>query len=680
MQISYNWLKDYCDHDMPAHELAERLSGSGLCVETYEPRDGDWMLDVEVTSNRPDCLSHIGIAREIAAMTGTTITPPSPPATVDEAPASESPRPEIAVDCPDLCPHYTARIIRNVKPGPSPQWMQQRLLTCGLRPVNNIVDITNYILLESGQPMHAFDLGRLAGRRITVRRARKDEHIVTIDGTECRLPEDACVIADETKAVAVAGIMGGLESEINEKTTDVLLESARFDPVSIRRSSRALALSSDSSYRFERGVDPDNVAPASLRGAALIVELAGGETAGPAADIRNDSSGSGEVVMRIGRLRKILGLDVRPDTAAAIFRGLGLSILQCGTDSITVSVPPRRPDLSREIDLIEEIARIHGYEKIPETTSIPIAVAPLSKREVCLRRLKKMLAGHGFTEIMTSSLVSPTPLQLAQPWHGAEPIPLRNPVSMDKTHLRLTGMGNLVQAKLYNSAHRIPDVDIFETGKIYLPSDDGPDHQPEEKNCLSILTDREDGFFVLKGLLRNICSTLYIPGRMVEEREGGPAGAFAGDKSLLLFWGENLLGCVGELDPGLAQDFDPDTAPAIMEIDLDLLLEHASMEPTLHPLPKYPAVRRDIAVVVDEKIRWADIERCVLANAPDELESLDFLDLYRGKQIEAGKKSIAFSVSFRSAKRTLTNEEADLLRDALVTALSSAHNAELRQR
>ena len=677
MQISYNWMKDYCEHDLPPQALADALSHSGLCVETYEPRDGDWMLDVEVTSNRPDCLSHLGIAREIAALTCTKASPPERSKAIereDEQGKSAS----VEVESPELCPHYTAKLLKNVKVGASPKWMQDRLVTCGLRPVNNIVDITNYVLLESGQPMHPFDLTTLSENRIVVRRAEKGERITTIDGTECSLSEDMCVIADAAKPVAVAGIMGGLDTEINENTTDVLLESARFNPANIRRTSRKLGLSSDSSYRFERGVDPENIGPASERAAAMIADLAGADVITSLADIRADSPPAREVTMRFERLHKILGINVKREKTKKIFEGLGLTIVEQGRDSIKVAVPSRRPDLTREIDLIEEVARINGYDKIPETTRIPIAIAPRSKTEVCKRRAKKMLAGQGFDEVITSSLISSPAQRFEQPWHDGEPIPLRNPVSSDKTHLRPSLMKNLLDAKRHNQAHEIPEVDLFETGKIYIPVDKDLEDQPQEKECLCVLTDRENGFFVLKGLLKNLLSSLHIPESSTCESPGN-LDLFADGKSLFCYIDDRFLGCIGETDRKIANHMDFTTRPALMELDVDLLLDYASIDPELRPLPRYPAVKRDIAVVVDENVRWADIKDCVWKNAPAELEYLDFLDLYRGDQVPKGKKSVAFTAALRSPKRTLTSHEADGCRDEIVSALAETHEAHLRE-
>ncbi len=677
MQISYNWLKDYCKHELPAHVLAEKLSHAGMCVETYEPRDGDWMLDVEVTSNRPDCLSHLGLAREVAAMTGTETTSPPIQSEITQAEDFRE-YADVLVESTDLCPHYTARVIKNVTVGPSPEWMQQRLITCGLRPVNNIVDITNYVLLESGQPMHAFDLAKIHQRKLIVRNAREGEKITTIDGTECSLSDNMCVIADARGAIAVAGIMGGINSEINGNTTDVLLESARFSPPDVRRTARKLGLSSDSSYRFERGVDPENVERASRRAAELMSELAGGIIVPGLADLQYDNITATEVSLRLDRLSKVLGIAVSNEKVKSIFTGLGLNIIDETDSAIKVSAPPRRPDLTREIDLIEEVVRIYGYDKIPETTHIPVSIAPQSKKELCERKIKRLLAGYGFCELVTSSLITPqAPAQTTQPWFNGRPIALRNPVSTDKTHLRLTNMGNFLSAKNYNNSHKVSRVNLFEIGKIYLPNDDTYQEQPTEKRCLTMLSDRDNGFFELKGILENILAALYITSdRPAEKPE--QLGVFETGKSLNFYLDNVILGCVGICSSKLAASLDLANAPALMELDFDLLLEYASIEPHLRPLPKFPNVRRDIAVVVDESLHWSDIESCVHANAPEELEELVFVDIYRGKQIPDNKKSVTISMSFRAADRTLRSEEGDKFRDKVLGSLKEAYGAYMR--
>lgn len=681
MKVSYNWLKDYCEFDLQPQELADRLSGIGLCVDTYEPVGDDWMLDVEVTTNRPDCLSHIGIAREIAAMTGGRVKHPEIAAAEAEDLAFDDVS-SVKVRCRDLCPHYTARVITGVRVGPSPEWLRNRLVTCGVRPVNNVVDVTNYVLLETGQPLHAFDMALLAGRKIVVRRPRKGEKIVTIDETEHELARDMCVIADESKPVAVAGVMGGAESEIGDSTTDVLLESARFDPRSIRLASRAIGLSSDSSYRFERGVDPEGVVNASLRACQLILELAGGRLAKGMGEARADKWRARTVTLRHARLALVLGIEIEPDEVTRIFEGLELGIKKQTRTRISVLAPSWRGDLTREIDLIEEVARIHGYDKISETTRMSVVMSPLSQRQRCERVVRRVLSGAGLNEVMTYSLVAEAPVQRAQPWCDAEPLKLRNPVSVDKTHLRLTNMANLLAVKRFNAAHGADKVDVFELGKIYLPRADSSDGLPREQVCLGLLTDREDGFFVLKGLLANLLDALHVE---IELEEGFAAaggqvvGLFARDESLMLGLGGKLLGCVGVVRDNVAEDFDLKSRPALMEIDFDLLVQHSRHAAPVRAVPRYPAVQRDIAVVLDEGVQWKELRLCVLDGAPEHLESLEFFDVYRGEQIAAGKKSIAFSITLRSADRTLTGEEADAARDHIVSLLKERFDAELRQ-
>ncbi len=675
MIVSYNWLKDYCCFDLPAHELAGRLSRSGLCVETYEPVGDDWTLDVEVTTNRPDCLSHIGIAREIAALTGGRLRHPASAAAEAEDLTFDDVC-SVEVRCPELCPHYTARLIVDVEVGPSPEWLRKRLSACGLRPINNVVDVTNYVLLETGQPLHAFDLALLEGRKIIVRRAGDGERIVTIDGTEHALSPEMCVIADASKPVAVAGVMGGMESQIGEVTTDILLESARFEPRSIRTTSRALGLSSDSSYRFERGVDPEAVESSSLRACRLIMELAGGRLARDMGNVRADRWRPLSITVRYERLALVLGIEVPRAEVQRILEAQELEIKEETPSAITVLAPSWRGDLTREIDLIEEVVRIHGYDKLCETTRIPVVMSPLSPRQRCERTVRRLLAGEGFDEVMTHSLISPAGAQLAQPWHDGDPIEVRNPVSVAKTHMRLTNMANLLGAKQFNAAHAVPQVDLFELGKVYLPGRTSEDELPREKTCLSLLTDREEGLFVLKGVLANVLEALHVEEDLAEEP--AQAGPFSAEQSLVLRLEGTLLGCLGILRQDIAEQYDLATRPALMEVDFDLLIQKARMHPTVRSVPKYPPVERDVAVVVEEGVRWAELRRCVLEQAPEHLESLEFFDVYRGEQIPPGKKSIAFSLTLRSADRTLTNEEADAARDRIVAALKERLGAELR--
>ena len=675
MKLSYNWLKELCGFEMSAHDLATELSRMGFCVETYEPRGEDWLLDVEITTNRPDCLSHLGIAREIAAVTGLPVKRlPAEPAEAGDVSIHDFA--SVEVTAPDLCPHYTARVITGVRVGPSPGWMQQRLMACGLRPINNVVDATNYVLLESGQPLHAFDLSLLNGRKIIVRRAAPGETIVTIDGTQCKLTDQMCVIADASRAVAVAGAMGGAESEIGETTADVLLESARFDPVSVRRTSRALGLSSDSSYRFERGVDPENVEAASRRAALLILDTAGGMLARSLADIRADATEFPTVGMRLERLAAVLGIEVPVEEVRKIFRGLELTVTDESNGTISVRVPSWRGDLRREIDLIEEVARIHGYDKISETTAIPVSLVTVSPEERCKRVTRECLAGQGFNEVVTSSLVADDGFQQMQPWHTGRPLKVRNPITVEKSCLRLTNLANLLSAKKFNLDHGTPKVHLFELGKIYLPPPDSGDGLPEEKLCLSLLSDEKDGLLHLKGVFENLLQVLGVEQTLEEVPQA--AGLLSEGESLLLELGGRQLGWVGVVSEAVAVHFDLPDRPALLEVDLGVLTESCGFDRSYRPVPEFPASRRDMAVVLPEEVTWAELEGCVMRSAPDSLESIEFLDLYRGEQIPDGCKSIAFSVIFRLADRTLTGEDTDAAQDQILNALRSELGAELR--
>jgi phenylalanyl-tRNA synthetase beta chain len=380
--------------------------------------------------------------------------------------------------------------------------------------------------------------------------------------------------------------------------------------------------------------------------------------------------------MRQARLALVLGIEVEPAQVRRIFDGLELEVVRQTRSRVTVMPPSWRSDLTREIDLIEEVARIHGYDEISETTRIPVAITPMSPRQRCERTVRRLLAGAGFNEVMTYSQVTDTPIQRMQPWHEGGPIALRNPLSSDRTHLRLTNMPSLLDVKRFNASHGIERVDLFELGKVYLPLSDSPDGLPLEKVCLTALTDRDEGFFILKGVLDNVLEVLHVDGQLAEEP--APVGPFSAEESLVLRLDGALLGCVGILRKDLADQFDLSARPALMEVDFDLLVQKARIEPAVQPVPRYPAVARDIAVIVDESVRWADLRRCILDSAPPMLESLEFFDIYRGEQIPPGKKSIAFCVTLRSADRTLTSEEADAARSQIVSALQQRLGGQAR--
>jgi len=673
MKASYNWLKDYCAFELPAHELAARLSHCGLNVDSFEPRGDDWLLDVEVKSNRPDCLSHLGIAREIAVITGAEWQRPR----FDLAEQADEPfdkRASVQVTALDLCPHYTARLVAGVRVGPSPPWLQDRLETCGVRPINNIVDATNYVMLEGGQPLHAFDLARIGGAAIIVRRARPGETITIIDGTEIELTGEECVIADRSRPVALAGVMGGLDSEISDATVDVLLESARFDPANNRRTARRLGLSSESSYRYQRGIDPEITDWASRRACALIRELAGGTLLAGGAELRADSTPTPEVTLRLARLKLLLGISVPMQEVVAMFGKLGLAVLRQDEETVTVRLPSWRPDLTREVDLIEEVARIHGYDKIAETTRMAVRPVGLDARHAAERRARRLLAGQGFDEAMTYTLVAPDALQRAQPWHDGEPLAVRNPVSAERTHLRLTTMANLLVAKAFNAAHGTPAVDLFELGRVHLPRPDS--ERPDEMLALGLLTDRPEGLRLLKGALANLAEELGVQ-EPIEEQAGG-RGPFEPEQSVRLQLDGALLGVAGVVSARVADGLDLNGRPAVLEVDFRMLAERCRLDKPYRPVPSHPATRRDLAVVVADDVRWADVRQCILAARPDVLESVEFLNVYRGAGIPPGHKSVALALTLRCADRTITAPEAEQARDAVLATLSDRLGARLR--
>lgn len=672
MRISYNWLKELCPFDLSTARLCDMLSGAGLCVDTYEPLGDDWSIDVEVTSNRPDCLSMLGIAREVAALVGVRVKHPAIRlAESDEAVASCA---GLEVLDRDLCPHYTARVVRNVTVAPSPDWMLKRLTACGLRPVNNVVDITNYVMLEMGQPLHAFDLDKLHGPMIKVRRGRQDEAMTAIDGTECKLTPEMCVIADADRAVAIAGVMGGLDTEIGDGTRHVLLEAARFDPRTNRRTSRALSLQSDSSYRFERGVDPDGVERASRRAAQLICELAGGTLAAGLLEDRGDQAEPRDVTLRFARLEHVLGIEVPRERCLQIFRSLELDVLEENDTSVRVRVPSFRGDLEREIDLIEEVARFHGYDKISETTGIPVKPVRITRDERAMNVTRELLVAGGFFEILTSSLVGEEPLQQLNPWGAAAGLELRTCLSKERTHLRRSLLGNLLVTKKWNQDRGTRRVNLFELSKVYLPV--SGQKLPDEKLCLSALSDEDDALFVLKGMLQAAAARLGLAGKLAErpaEFELFQAGAV-----LDVVLDGKRIGLMGVLAESWVERLGLITTPALMEIDFDRVLAVVDFDRTYRPLPQFPAIERDLAIVLDESVLWSQIEACIRAHAPEWMESIQFFDIYRGKQVPAGKKSVAFSMTFRGRDRTLRSEEADQAQAAILKGLESGLGAQLR--
>jgi len=665
MKVSYNWLKDYCEIGVPVEQLVAMLTIAGSEVEGYEPAGGDFSITLEIKSNRPDLLGAIGIAREVAAISRKPLRKPPVECKADPKPASAWAA--VEVPAPDLCPRYTARVITGVKVGPSPRWMVERLEAVGLRAINNIVDITNYVMMECGQPLHAFDLDTLSGRKIIVRRAEEGEAITTIDDVVRRLTTRDLVIADARRAVAVAGIMGGADTEVSPATRNVLLESAVFNPVSVRRTSRSTGLATDASYRFERSVDPVGTEWASRRAAALIAELGGGKLAEGLIDANVMELKPKKVSLRVPRIRRILGIDIPAREAANILRSLEFTVLSAGDDLIEVTVPSfRAVDVYREIDLIEEVGRIHGYDNVPLTTGMTIKVGAVSKLEKCQRRLREVLTGCGYNEAVSSSFISPQIAAALNPWNGAI-VELANPLRTEEGALRPCLLASMLHVKAINQNRGVPRCEMFELGKVFL----GP---MIEKEAACVL--EEDGFHALKGVVELLLDRFGMQRRC----EMAPAGdgLFKPGRGLRVTSGGRTIGCFGEISDKLAAMFDLKQAPCAAELDFDAIVELAELERKSREVPKFPAVDRDLSIIVYESITWEQIVAAIESLCESLRESITFLNAYRGKPIEPGRKSVAFTLRYRSPERTLTNEEVNDAQSRLVAHLKEKLGATLR--
>ncbi len=658
MNLSYKWLSDLVATGMSAEELGRKLTDAGCAVEEIEQLPGDTRLVAEVTTNRPDWLCHHGIARELSGMTGKPATLPE--VTLEESGPDVNTLAAVRVEAPDLCPRYTARVIRDVTITESPDWLKARIEAVGLRPINNVVDITNYVLYETNQPLHAFDYDLLAEHTVVVRRAGDGETITAIDGTECRLTSSMLVIADAKKPVAIAGVMGGRESEVSEKTANVLLESAYFDPPSTRRTSQALKLASDSSYRFERGIDPGSVAEAGARACQLILELAGGTLATGIIDTAPELGQPWEVSMRYARCNQLLGFDVTREEVARVFSGLGLTIVADDDEKITVSVPSFRQDLTREIDLIEEVARLVGFDRVPSRLTMPMARGREAETAGLARTCRTVLAGLGYFECLADPFV-PGEWLADFPVEGT-PVRIENPVNARRPVLRTDLTPSLLEVRRVNRGEE--DVRLFEIGRVYMDTASGR----AEFLRLTLLDDR--GTAYLRGALEALLHAAYLDAALsVEPADIGPAYA-DGSGARLLLDGE-FAGTLGTLHAKQVALHDLNAAPSALQVDLVLMASRPRQLRRYVPLPKFPPVRRDIALVVPEEVAWRQVET-IVREEPAHLESLHLESVYRGKGLQPGTKSVAFAVIYRAEDRSLTDEEANALRDKLVEKLTAS--------
>lgn len=664
MIVSWNWLKDYVDLKITPDEFAHRMAMAGLNHESTEKLEGDLAVDLEITSNRPDCLGHIGIAREAAVLFGETLRIPEITLPTSRTPVSELT--SVRIEAANLCPRYTARVIRGVKIGPSPAWLANRLETIGINVVSNVVDVTNYVMMECGQPLHAFDLAKLKGRQIIVRSAKPNEPFVAIDHRSYTLQSGMCVIADAERPVALGGVMGGADTEVSEATCDLLIEAADFDPLSIRTTARTLNLKSPSSYRFERGLDNAGIDWASRRACQLILETAGGELADGVIDVvATPREKPAPVVLRLSQIERILGIQVDRAEVIRILQQLGLTATDKSEQTITWNTPSWRRDLPREIDLIEEVARIHGYDKIPEDVGVPMAPSLRQDRHRVLSTVRQVLTASGFHESMTASVVDERASALASPWSDAAPIRASLPMLRGATCLRRSLIPSLLESRRFNEARSNEWVELFETAKIYLPTDVG---LPEERWMVSLTSGRE--FLNIKGVIESILEALHIHTSL----EVAPTSHdfLDADQRCELKLGEDRFGILGAVSAATRKAADLRKPTVVAELDLHVLQKHAKLVPQYRPFSEFPSITYDFNFIVDQAIRWADLSAAIRSSAGSLLESLDYRETYRDPERDGpGRKRLLISVRLRSTERTLSGDDAEQVRKAMIDACQS---------
>ncbi len=723
MRVPYSWLMEYLDADIEAEELAEILTMGGLEVEEvcdWQSADGkasDQILVTSVTSNRGDLLSMVGVARQAAALLGCGLKLPDcsipeteePVAGADDVEHGDS---RITIDDAEGCPRYSALRLVGVEVRPSPEWMTHRLEAAGVRPISNVVDATNYVLWELGQPLHAFDHRLVVQGHIIVRRAEEGEKLTTLDGTTRELTSADLVIADPKGAIALAGVMGGVDTEVRDRTSDVLLESAHFNPTMVRRTAQRLGLSTEASYRFERHVDPNLTLPALARAARLIVEMAGGAVGAPAIDVRRSEFTREPIALRPARTNWVLGTELCTDEQIELLERLGFEVQAETVDKaeesgwvrpypdekqarerLIVSVPTRRPDVEREIDLIEEIAIVHGYNNIPSTLpQNTIGAGMRTRLQKLEQRVSEIMRGAGLCENVSFSMMGGRDLDrlgYAEDAPERRAVALRDPAAENQELMRTTLLPGLLDAAQRNVRQRVGDVALFEIGRVFF---DNGDALPVERRSLAALTmgcartsawnlpdqyEKMD-FYWLKGVVEQLCRRLHISGLSFER--GRHPALHPGRCAEILIDGA-CIGVIGEVAPTVQESYDLPEPACVVEIDFDALLERASLLATYEPLPRLPAAMRDLAVVVDddEEHTAAKLVAAVRDAGGRWLEQVEVFDVYvNAQRLGEGRKSVALRLSFRHPERTLTDEEVEESMERIISHLDRKLGAKVR--
>jgi phenylalanyl-tRNA synthetase beta chain len=694
MKFTFTWLKELVEIDASPNELSELLTMAGLEVESVAPLNGsgvgadDWVFEISVTPNRGDCLSILGLAREVAALTDKPLK--NRRNDVQARATHCLGNVGIKIVNPELCSRYSAFVIDNIRVNQSPKWMQHRLEACGFRSVNNVVDVTNYVMLEVGQPLHAFDLDQLTSGQIVIRQSSGEREFVALDGVKRELSDGDLLICDGKTPIALAGIMGGKNSEVTAGTRRVLLESAHFDPTTIRRTAKRLGLHSEASHRFERGVDPAGTVSAGNRAAQLISNHADGSVSPGLLDSYPNPPQPASILLRQDRIKKVLGVEIAPIEAERILTALGLKAKKAaGEDSLVVVPPTSRGDLTREADLIEELARLYGYQNIP--TTLPISRSLAIKADYQLiweRRLRSFLAGEGLVEVINLPFTNGTLNQMFMGlWNGpTSPVAVLNPLVKDSAEMRLSLLAGLIENLRLNLAQKAEGVFAYHLGKVFRLQANG---EIEEKQCLGGLLfgsqrrkglrssdgPRQATFLDCKGIVEGILDLFRLRESIIWSRANVTV-LHPGRSAQLLRDGEKI-GYMGETHPDLNDQFGLSPLMAF-ELDFEKLLQYSPRQIRASSLPRYPAIERDFAVVVDQAIPSQQIITCVKELGENLIKGIEIFDEYQGDSIPHGKKSLAYKIFYRADDRTLTDSEVNTMHQQVLDHIGKLFRAQRR--
>lgn len=682
MKISYEWLKEYVDLNISPEELAEYLNRIGLMVESVEKFEGDTVFEIETYANRPDTLGHLGVAREIATLLGLNLKVKK--WIYPELEQKTAELVDIQVLDPQLCPRYCGLVVKGVKVGPSPEWLRKRIEAVGLRSINNVVDVSNYVCFSLGQPIHTFDLRKLSGQRVVIRKAHKGESIITLDGNKVELSPQMLVIADEQKPVAIAGVIGGEETGITESTVDVFIESANFDPVSVRLTAKQLGLSTDASYRFEREADI-NAAPEAARMAAALLSQFGGKASREMLDVYSIPKKPRTVTLRLKRVAELLGVEIPAEFVTQTLQGLGLKLKEERKNVWSAEIPSFRIDLEREADLIEEIARFFGYDKIPSAVT-PVKSFDLPATERKRDRIwkaKEILFHYGFDEVINFSFADPEKEKLWQT--GYQPIFLKNPISARFSILRTSLLPGLMETAVWNFNREAQGVHIFEMGNVYFWEEENEKHREElhlgllscgvreEQTWMS--PRKETDFFVLKGAIEGLICYMGFDHLSFEPAE---CAFFESGHSLKILLKNEPIGYLGLIRPEICRAYELEKSVLAAEINFHAILQRPPRIFVFQPIPKFPGVSRDLSFLVDENITYQEVfQHLQKLNVPY-LESFEIYDRYKGKAIPEDKVSFSVRFYFRHQSRTLQTEEIDRAMLDITSQLKSTLKIQLR--